>query len=148
MSKGNGLITLDRAGLLAALARPVVKVEVPELEGTVYMREMSVRERRDFQKMWFGDETKKANFTNQDFAIGLVARTICDADGVLLFSESDAETLWDMSEVKLGLLLEQAQRINGIGAAAADDAEKNSEPITKSTSASSSRKRSATPSTD
>lgn len=133
-------MTLDRTSLLAALARPPVKVEIPELDNTVYLREMSVRERSEFNKKLFGGEEKDKTIPVQTWALALVAATVCDEHGTLLFNGADQEALWDASELKIGALAKQAAKINGLDQTAVESAEKNSESTTMTTSVSSSPK--------
>lgn len=128
-------MSLDRSALLAALARQIVEVDVPEIGGAVHFREMSVRERVEFNKRCFGEDGK-GTISPQGWALALVAASVCDADGNPLLSEDDAAALWDQSETKLGALARHAERVNGLGPAAIVDAEKNSKRTAKNTPAS------------
>ena len=126
-------MSLDRKAFLAALARQVVAVDVPEF-GTIHFREMSLRERAAFHAKLFGTDNKNV-ITPQDWAVNLIAASVCDADGKLWFSDDDAVELWDQSQTKLGALVVHAERVNGLGATSQADAEKNSEPALTNTSA-------------
>ena len=135
-------MSFDRNGLLAALRRQVIAVDVPEIGGTVHVKEMSVRERTEFNKKCFGTDGK-ATISPQAWALALVATCLCDEAGDPLLSDEDAEVLWDQSELKLAAIARHAERLNGLGPSAVTDAEKNSRPAAKSSSSSTSQKHSA-----
>jgi hypothetical protein len=128
-------MSLDRDGLLAALKRKVEAVEVPEM-GTVHFREMTVRERTEFNKRLL-DDTGKIKLSQQEWDAYIAAASISDAEGNLFFTD---DQLFDQSAVLVGTLARHAERINGLGTAASADAEKNSGKTAKSTSASTSPK--------
>lgn len=124
-------MSLDRNALLAALNRQVVAVEVPDLGGEVRLREMTVKERSDLQRRIIGQDGK-FTMTQQEWDAAIFAATVCDEDGAPLCTE---EEVLAMSAVKVAAVAREAEKLNGFGATATADAEKNSKPTRKSTSA-------------
>ena len=102
-------------------------VNVPEWGGTVYVRTMTGADRDQFESsmvLVMPDGTRKTDMTN--LRAKLVALTIVDEAGARLFETSDMDRLGLKSAAAIERVFAVAQRINGLGGQAEDDAIKNS----------------------
>jgi hypothetical protein len=102
-------------------------VNVPEWGGTVYVRTMTGADRDQFESSMVSvmpDGTRKTDMTN--LRAKLVALTIVDEAGARLFDTSDMDRLGLKSAAAIERVFAVAQRINGLGGQAEDDAIKNS----------------------
>jgi hypothetical protein len=93
-------------------------VEVPELDGSLYLRELSARqllhynERIEQLKNGSADMTPAASIELMSLLVSLSA---CDSNGELLFSEEDARQLADHSIGVITRLGTQVLKASGIG---------------------------------
>ena len=102
-------------------------VEVPEWGGTVHVRTMTGADRDQFETSMvttLPDGTRKTDLTN--LRAKLVALTLVDSSGARLFEVGDVDRLGLKSAGALEKVFVVAQRINGLGGQAEDDALKNS----------------------
>ena len=102
-------------------------VDVPQWGGTVYVRTMTGADRDQFEASMvtvLADGTRKADLTN--LRAKLVALTIVDENGARLFEASDVDRLGLKSAAAIESVFAVAQRLNGLGAKAEDEAVKNS----------------------
>lgn len=102
-------------------------VDVPEWGGSVLVRTMSGTDRDAFEASMItiaSDGSRKPNMTNM--RAKLVALTVVDEAGNLLFDVSDVDRLARKSAAALERVFAAAQRINGLGVEAQDDIAKNS----------------------
>lgn len=102
-------------------------VNVPEWGGTVHVRTMTGADRDQFESSMVAtlpDGTRKTDMTN--LRAKLVALTLVDANGSRLFDVNDIDRLGLKSAGALEKVFVVAQRINGLGGQAEDDALKNS----------------------
>lgn len=102
-------------------------VAVPEWAGSVLVRSMSGTERDAFEASMITvlpDGTRKPNMVNM--RAKLVALTVVDEAGNLVFDVSDVDRLARKSAAALERVFAAAQRINGIGVDAQEDIAKNS----------------------
>lgn len=113
---------LTREMILAVDDRKPVPVDCPEWGGTVFVRSMSGREKDALETSWRDD---KGKFQQRDFRAKFVAMIACDEKGNRLFSEMDVELLTQKSTIALDRLIDAANKLNGMGVAAVEDAEKN-----------------------
>ncbi len=119
--------------------RPVERTEdVPEWGVTVGFRviggkERSAHERRTMAKSRNGEVIDTAGLRG-----GLLAATLVDEDEALIFSPADVAALEEKNGVVLDRLFSIAQKVNGFGEDAVEDAEKNSESGPSASSGSSS----------
>lgn len=116
---------LSRDAILGAQDLKTEDVPVPEWGGTVRVRMMSGIERDAFSNSLLGSEGK-TDLTN--YRAKLVAASIVDESGAREFSESDVQALGGKSASALERVFVVADRLNTMGAAAVDTAEKNSLP--------------------
>lgn len=98
---------LSRDDVLGAQDIDIEEIEVPEWGGTVFVKGMTGKEREQFEK---GYSDTKGNIRAK-----LVSMTICDKDGVLLFSLEDVEKLGSKSASALIRIFDVARRLSRIG---------------------------------
>lgn len=99
-------LTADQ--ILAADDLGLLRVEVPEWGGDVFVRVMSVGERDEYERQWIGKkETGIENFRTQ-----YLARVLCDDKGKLLFSREQIAALAQKSGAVMGRLFDVAMRHN------------------------------------
>lgn len=117
-----------RSAILEAKDLPVEAVNVPEWGTTVYLRGMTGSERDGWEAEQYAlSRGGVAGRDLQDFRARFLVRCLCDADGVLLFSASDAATLGKRSSAVLGRLYDLARRLSGLTKADEDTLLGNSE---------------------
>ena len=103
------------------------EVQVPEWGGSVKVRTMTGADRDAFEQSMvsIGDDgSRRPEMSNM--RAKLVALTLVDDSGNLLFSAADMPMLAKKSAAALERVFDAAQRINGLGVKAEDAAEKNS----------------------
>ena len=118
---------LNKTQILEALDLKSEAVDVPEWNGSVLVRTMTGADRDAFEASLIVtqlDGTRKPNMTNM--RAKLVALTVVDDSGSLVFGVSDVDRLALKSASALERVFTAAQRINGLGAQAEGNAEKNS----------------------
>jgi hypothetical protein len=115
-----------RDTILAARDLKMEPVAVPEWPdvGTVYVRAMSGRT-KDAYEQWCLDCKNNHGGRVQNARGMLAALTVCDQDGVLVFTDADAESLGQKSAAPLDRILDVAMRLNGMTQAEVDALEKN-----------------------
>ncbi|MFC5524016.1 hypothetical protein [Polaromonas jejuensis] len=102
-------------------------VEVPEWGGSVLVRTMTGADRDAFEASLtttLPDGARKPNMANM--RAKLVALAVVGEDGNRLFEVNDVDRLALKSAAALERVFAAAQRINGLGAQAEEDAAKNS----------------------
>lgn len=112
---------LNKELILQAADLPRETVNVPEWGGEVLVRGLTARERDMFEQSLNVDG--KTNIAN--IRARLCVLCMVDEAGNRLFSDDDAGALSTKSGAALNRVFEVAQRINGMGKTAAEDAEKN-----------------------
>ena len=112
---------LDAKALLDEAPRlPVQAVPVPELNGRVHVREMTVGERDEYEARVV--DARQENRPSGLVRAALLVRVLCDADGQCLFAADQTEALG----ARVGdRLFEVACRLNGIGQKQVEEREKN-----------------------
>jgi hypothetical protein len=119
---------LDKAAILAASDLKTLEVEVAEWGGTVRVRTMTGTDRDAFESslVTIGEDgTRKPEMTN--YRAKLVAMTLVDPDGKLMFGVEEIGHLAGKSAAALQRVFEAAQKLNGMGDGADEAAAKNSE---------------------
>lgn len=130
------ILTKDQ--ILEASDLKTEEVPVAEWGGSVIVRTMTGADRDAFEDSLItkdAEGNRKPNMVNM--RAKLVALTVVDEAGARMFDVSDVERLALKSASALERVFDAAQRINGLGAKAQEDAVKNSEaaPSGSSTSA-------------
>ena len=119
-------MTLSRDQILEASDLRSQLAEVPEWGGAVLVRTMTGADRDAFENSMVSvrpDGTREQNLTN--FRTKLVALTVVDDTGNLLFSADDLARLAAKSALAIDRVFVVAQSINGLGAQAVETAAKN-----------------------
>jgi hypothetical protein len=127
-------MTLTKDNILTANDLPTETVNVPEWGGDVKVRSLTARERDTFEQSL--NSHGKPNLSN--IRARLCALCIVGDDGARLFADDEMDALGNKSATALGRVFDVAQRLNGLGQAAGDTAEKNSEPTALDASSSAS----------
>ena len=119
---GTSPVVLDAKALLDEAPKlPVQAIHVPE---------MSVGERDEYETAVTDSRqgTPDGNGVRPSAVVraALLVRTLCDADGVRLFTSDQTEALAETLGARVGArLFEVACRLNGIGALDVEELEKN-----------------------
>jgi len=111
---------LTAADLLGAPIGAPTPVDLPELGGRVFVREMTAAERDRFDEE-LRDDTGKLR---DGYRAQLVAATVCDEAGKLLFRPEQAADLATRGAALVVKLARVAARVNALTAEAADEAKK------------------------
>lgn len=125
---------LNHAAIVAAEDLKFEDVDVPEWGGTVRLRELRASERDHYEATTFkirlevvdGKSVQRFEPNTENARARLVACCLVDEEGNRCFGDDEVEALGKKSASALQRLFEVAQRINGIGPKAAEEAEKNS----------------------
>jgi hypothetical protein len=112
---------LDKSAILGASDLPHEDVPVKEWGGTVRVRTMTGAERDEFRSAI----ATEGGVLVGKFSAALLAATIVDENGGRLFSVEDMVALQAKSATALDTAANVAMRLNGLGAAAQEDAVKN-----------------------
>lgn len=96
--------------ILAAKDLKIEAVECPEWGVTVYVRVMTGSQRDAYE---FALSTRqKTGQLGDNFRADLLAKTLCDERGELVFSESDVSALGGKNAIVLERLVRVARRLN------------------------------------
>lgn len=112
-------MALSKEQILAAKDWTSEVVAVPEWGGDVHIRAMSGADRDEFTKA-IGEQREVGKFE-----ASLLALTLADEHGALLFTLEEVETLRGKSAAVLDRLASEAMRVNGMKAGSKDEAVKN-----------------------
>lgn len=114
---------LTRDAILAADDLKSEVVEVPEWSGSVKVRTMTGNERDALMSAMTGADGK---FNPAGYRLRMLARCIVGADGQPVFGEADLQALGQKNPIVTDRIFEVADRLNSIGEAKIQEAEKNS----------------------
>jgi hypothetical protein len=115
-------------------------VSVPEWGGAVYVRSMSGADRDEFENSMVVEVDGKRQPDLKNMRAKLVALTVVDEHGNRVFDAADIPALARKSAAALERVFDVAQRLNGLGGKALEEATKNSEAATSGDSGSGSPK--------
>lgn len=118
------LPVLGRDGILAQTQLPLEKVQVPEWKGSVFIRTMTAGERDTFEQKVF--EENKAG-KNVNVRARLCSLCLVNEKGERLFSDLDALLLAKKSSRAIERIVNEIQKLNGLGKEDIKALEKNSE---------------------
>jgi len=114
--------TLTAEQILAKKNYDVIgPIAVPEWEGEVYIRLMSVGQRDSYDRLFIG----KRDTGIQNWRAHLLARTLCDESGNLLFTVDQVDALGEMNAAPCERLWSRAWSHNKMDEKAVEDAAKN-----------------------
>lgn len=115
---------LSRADFLSASANLKRElVEVPELGGAVFLRELSAKQILEYNEQirkLQADDSSLTPSSSVDLMAALISMTACDEDGALLFTESDVQALAENNLNLLITLSAKALEVSGMNTAAVD----------------------------
>ena len=121
-----GILTKEQ--ILVATDTSIETIEVPEWGGSVQMRTLTGKERDAFETA-IQRRTKiigkNTRIDLTELKVTLLALTIVDETGNLLFSQEDLEALNSKSAKVINDLFEVAQRMNGLGDDAVEELQGN-----------------------
>lgn len=115
-------MTLSKDTILSCQDLESTAVDVPEWEGTVYVRQWTGAERSISQEMFPDADSTEGQV---DAMARILCLAICDEKGFLIFNEKDASELAKKNYKVLERLFYEVMKINGIGKDAEEDAVKN-----------------------
>jgi hypothetical protein len=119
--------TLTRDQILEVHDCEAVKEEVPEWGGAVFVKMMNGIERGGFVSIMgsYSDESGDVD-CERGLKSQLLARTLCDENDELIFTEEDVEALRLKNGAVIHRLFMVAKKLNGIGDSEEEEEEKNS----------------------
>lgn len=100
-------------------------IEVPEWGGSVKVRGMTGVERDKFEASTFKGKGKNLQLNWQNIRAKLVASTVVNGVGHLMFTDQDVAALGKKSAVGLDRVFEAGQRLSGITKEDVEDLAKN-----------------------
>lgn len=89
---------------------------MPEWDGVVWVRTMTGTERDRWETMAFISEDGKVRANEENIRARLVALTVCDFEGNLLFGIDDIEEVGKKSATAINRLFDAASRVNAVSA--------------------------------
>lgn len=110
---------LTREQLLAAKAKPIGTISVPELGGDVGVRALTAAEFMAFRNR----ETEPDK--GVEATAELVAKLLSNEDGSRMFADADAPLLYEFGYVFLERIVREGFALNGVGKEQQEAAEKN-----------------------
>ena len=116
---------LTKEQILGAMDTTVEQIDVPEWDGTVFVRTLSGTELDEFEGENYEVVNGQVNVNKRNVRARLLSRAICDQDGKPLFTLKDVEALGKKSGRALNRVVAVAERINGLDKRALEDAGKN-----------------------
>jgi hypothetical protein len=119
-----GILTREQIDAIDDLTAQMVEVDVPEWGGSAFLRPLEVGELDDYSNKVMRARQKGEGLTN--FRAELVAKCLCDAKGVRLYSDADVAILAKKNGVVVNRLYEAADKLNDIGPKKIEDIAGNS----------------------
>jgi hypothetical protein len=108
-------VTLTRESIRSSKDSVLEEVAVPEWGGNLWVKSLNGAQRDAFEGSLVKTSGKgKRSMTYADIRAKLVAKTACDKDGNLLFTDQDVSWLTLKSASALQRVFEVAQRLSGI----------------------------------
>lgn len=127
LSKGQ----LNAARILGAMDIELLRVDVPEWSGFVFLGQLTLEQRlqflNDMQSILAAskEDPVSSNKRHNDLQMLLLVWSLVDAGGSKLFSESDVESLAKKSPAVISRLYDQILTFNGFKVEAVEDEAKN-----------------------
>ena len=117
---------LSRDAILAAKSLRTEEVDVPEWGGTVLVRELSGRERDEWEASLAVQRGKTMVPDVANIRAKLAARTIVGDDGEPVFTQQDVAALGELSAAALDRVFDVASRLSGLNPEDVEAMTKNS----------------------
>lgn len=110
--------------------------ELPDLGGSVYVRELSGRSLLAYNERIkaMGEGTELTELKSLDLMALLISLTVIDEDGSLMFTEDEAKLLADGSLLVMTTLAQKAMEVSGISPEAIDEVKSNLKNVENSSS--------------
>lgn len=114
---------LSRDQILSAQDIKADEIDIPEWGGTVRLRQMTGRQRDEFERA-LSDQAKLGEL-GTNMRARIVAATVVDEQDNLLFTEADIATLGEKNWRALDRIASTASKLNALTDAAIEDVAKN-----------------------
>jgi len=112
---------LTRDQILEAQDLTTEKVEISEWDGEVNVKSLTGKERDQFEESIFQQKGKKMERNFKNLRAKLVALTVIDDNGDLIFAQKDIEALGAKNASALDKVFSVAQRLSGLTKEDIDD---------------------------
>tara|TARA_Y100000593_G_scaffold46010_1_gene87475 strand:+ start:1349 stop:1732 length:384 start_codon:yes stop_codon:yes gene_type:complete len=120
-------MNLDRSALLTPVAVEVVEVPIPEMDGHVYIKGMTVTERNRFERQFRTRKGDTIDSRMQQLRQRIVIACVCDAEGSPILTDADIDALGKQRADIIERLVNAAQKVSGFSSEDMDElAAKNS----------------------
>jgi len=123
--RGKGALTREQ--ILAARDLQIESLHVPEWGGTVYIKNLSGKDRDRFEASRIRMRDNKVEMVHDNTRARLLSMTLCTEQGELLFSADDVEVLGQKNATALDKCFEVAMRLSALRPQDAEQKLKNSE---------------------
>jgi hypothetical protein len=114
-------MSLTKEQILAADDSGLLEVPVPEWDGSVYIRCMTVAARDAYENDWVQNKHKGV----ENFRTKFLQKVLCDADGQLLFTEQEIAVLGEKSARVMNRLWTKAMSHNALAESDVEQLAKN-----------------------
>lgn len=105
---------LGKSDILKVSDIDIELVEVPEWGGSVYVKGMTGTERDAYEASIMEQRGKSSKVNLENFRAKLIAFSVCDKDGKLLFSQKDIAEIGKKSAAALQRVYDVATRLSAI----------------------------------
>lgn len=102
-------------------------IEIPEWNGSVHVKMMTGAERDKLEATTVSRKAKTVEINMSNFRARVVAATVCNSKGDLLFSDDDVKALGSKGAAPIDRVYEVAAKLNRITKQDAEELTKNSE---------------------
>ena len=107
------MAVLDRAAILAAPLK-TEELEVPELGGTVLVRELTAKERNEFSYPFASEDPKVVQKNLLNMHARLAQMCLVDKSGVVLFKKNEVGKLEEVSAGALQRIFDKCRELSGM----------------------------------
>ena len=107
------MAVLDRAAILAAPLK-TEELEVPELGGTVLVRELTAKERNEFSYPFASEDPKVVQKNLLNMHARLAQMCLVDKSGVSLFKKNEVGKLEEVSAGALQRIFDKCRELSGM----------------------------------
>lgn len=109
-------MSLNKEQIVGASKLERVELEIPEWGGTVFIAEMTGRQRDAWEAsiVEIDEKTSETRHNRINFRAKLAIRVVVDENGVSVFGDDDIELVGKLSSAALDRVFEAAQKINKI----------------------------------
>ena len=118
---------LTKEQILSAQDFKTEEVEVPEWDGKVRVKSLTAKERDRFEAGMIEGRGKDRKTNLENLRARLVAKTVVDEQGNLLFSEKDVDALGEKNAAAIDTVFAVAQRLSKLRPEDVEELTKNSD---------------------